>query len=85
MPDSIAKFEIIRCFYFWIKRHAGNQIKMKEKVAPTKVVLELQVITPIYETHCYHFDSSCDVQLDFEGEFNPMMMMIKGLVNLLRP
>jgi hypothetical protein len=24
-------------------------------------------------------DSSCDVQLDFEGEFNPMMaMMIKG-------
>jgi hypothetical protein len=31
---------------FWIKRHAGNQIKMKEKVAPTKVVLELQVINP---------------------------------------
>jgi hypothetical protein len=43
MPDSIAKFEIIgKMLYFWIKRHAGNQIKMKEKVSPTKVVLELQ-------------------------------------------
>jgi hypothetical protein len=32
-------------------------------------------------------DISCDVQLDFEGEFNPMMaMMIKGPIgNLLRP
>jgi ribosome-associated toxin RatA of RatAB toxin-antitoxin module len=31
MPDSIAKFEIIgKMLLFWIKRHAGNQIKMKE-------------------------------------------------------
>jgi hypothetical protein len=50
MPDSIAKFEIIgKMLLFLIKRHAGNQIKMKEKVAPTKVVLELQVIN--YHLH----------------------------------
>jgi hypothetical protein len=32
MPDSIAKFEIIGedALFFWIKRHAGNQIKMRE-------------------------------------------------------
>jgi hypothetical protein len=49
MPDSIAKFEIIEDAFIFIKRHAGNQIKMKEKVAPTKVVLELQVIN--YHLH----------------------------------
>jgi hypothetical protein len=42
MPDSIAKFEIIGEDAFILERHAGNQ--MKEKVSPTKVVLELQVI-----------------------------------------
>jgi hypothetical protein len=37
MPDSIAKFEIIgKMLLFWIKRHAGNQIKMKEKVHQPK-------------------------------------------------
>jgi hypothetical protein len=37
MPDSIAKFEIIgKMLLFWIKRHAGNQIKMKRKLHQPK-------------------------------------------------
>jgi hypothetical protein len=37
MPDSIAKFEIIgEDAFILIKRHAGNQIKMKEKVDQPK-------------------------------------------------
>jgi hypothetical protein len=57
MPDSIAKFEIIGEDAIFGLKGMQNQIKNEEKVAPTKVVLELQVINSIYidSKHCYHF------------------------------
>lgn len=58
------------------------KLKMKEKVAPTKVVLgaasDKLPFTLVANIDTIS-DSSSAVQLDFEGEFNPMMaMMIKG-------
>ncbi|SDI20077.1 hypothetical protein SAMN04488062_12713 [Flavobacterium omnivorum] len=84
MPENIAKFEVIGddAFIFGLKGMPEIKLKMKEKVAPTKIVLGaasdklpftlIANITDISE-------NSSDVQLDFEGDFNPMMaMMIKG-------
>ncbi|MFT4670537.1 MAG: hypothetical protein ACI9HJ_002118, partial [Ulvibacter sp.] len=58
------------------------KLKMKDKVAPSKVVLgaasEKLPFTLIANIDTISANS-CDVQLNFEGEFNPMMaMMIKG-------
>ncbi|MFT7395617.1 MAG: ribosome-associated toxin RatA of RatAB toxin-antitoxin module [Flavobacterium sp.] len=84
MPDSIAKFEIIGedAFIFGLKGMPEIKLKMKDKVAPSKVVLgaasEKLPFTLIANIDTISANS-CDVQLDFEGEFNPMMaMMIKG-------
>ena len=84
MPDNIAKFEVTGedAFIFGLKGMPEIKLKMKDKVAPTKVILGAASdklpftltgnITPTSE------DSS-DVQLHFEGEFNAMMaMMVKG-------
>jgi ribosome-associated toxin RatA of RatAB toxin-antitoxin module len=84
MPESIAKFEVIGddAFIFGLKGMPEIKLKMKEKIAPTKIVLGaasdklpftlIANITDISE-------NSSDVKLDFEGDFNPMMaMMIKG-------
>ncbi|OAB29039.1 hypothetical protein SAMN05444395_102202 [Flavobacterium fryxellicola] len=84
MPDNIAKFEVIGddAFIFGLKGMPEIKLKMKEKVAPTKIVLGaasdklpftlIANITDISE-------NSSAVKLDFEGDFNPMMaMMIKG-------
>ncbi|WP_158729470.1 MULTISPECIES: SRPBCC family protein [unclassified Flavobacterium] len=84
MPDNIAKFEIIGedAFIFELKGMPEIKLKMKEKIAPNKVVLGaasdklpftlVANIEPISE-------ASSSVKLDFEGDFNPMMaMMIKG-------
>ncbi|TDE07573.1 SRPBCC family protein [Flavobacterium sandaracinum] len=84
MPENIAKFEVIGddAFIFGLKGMPEIKLKMKEKVAPTKIVLgaasdklpftlvaNIDVVT----------ETSSDVKLDFEGDFNPMMaMMIKG-------
>lgn len=87
MPDSIAKFEIIGedAFIFGLKGMPEIKLKMKEKIAPNKVVLgaasdklPFTLTAGIEETSA---DTS-DVKLDFEGEFNPMMaMMIKGPIS----
>ncbi|MFT4983826.1 MAG: ribosome-associated toxin RatA of RatAB toxin-antitoxin module [Flavobacterium sp.] len=84
MPDSIAKFEIIGedAFIFGLKGMPEIKLKMKDKVAPSKVVLgaasEKLPFTLIANIDTISANS-CDVQLNFEGEFNPMMaMMIKG-------
>jgi hypothetical protein len=63
-----------RCFIFGLKGMPEIKLKMKES-HPTKVVLELQVINSIYidSNIATISDISCDVQLDFEGEFNSMM------------
>ncbi|MFV5695517.1 SRPBCC family protein [Flavobacterium sp. LB3P122] len=84
MPETIAKFEVISddAFLFGLKGMPEIKLKMKEKVAPNKIVLAaasdklpftlIANIDPIS-------DNSSDVKLDFEGDFNPMMaMMIKG-------
>jgi len=84
MPDNIAKFEVTgeESFIFALKGMPEIKLKLKDKVAPGKVVLgaasdklpftltgNINAIT----------DISSEVQLFFEGEFNAMMaMMIKG-------
>ena len=84
MPEKIAKFEVLDddSFVFGLSGMPEIKLKMKEKVAPTKLVLgaasdklpfTLEAdINPLSE-------NSSNVQLLFEGEFNAMMaMMIKG-------
>lgn len=84
MPENIAKFEVIGddAFIFGLKGMPEIKLKMKEKVAPNKVVLGAAsdklpfTLTANIDSIS---DSSSAVKLDFEGEFNPMMaMMIKG-------
>jgi ribosome-associated toxin RatA of RatAB toxin-antitoxin module len=87
MPDNIAKFEVTGedSFIFGLKGMPEIKLKMKDKVAPTKVILGAASdklpfsltanITPVS-------DDSSDVQLFFEGEFNAMMaMMVKGPIS----
>ena len=84
MPENIAKFEVISddAFIFGLKGMPEIKLKMKEKVAPNKVVLgaasDKLPFTLIANIEVIS-DSSSAVKLDFEGDFNPMMaMMIKG-------
>lgn len=84
MPENIAKFEVIGedSFIFGLKGMPEIQLKMKEKVAPNKVVLGA-ASDKLPFTLVANIDtvtaSSSAVQLDFEGDFNPMMaMMVKG-------
>ncbi|WP_291118400.1 SRPBCC family protein [Flavobacterium sp. UBA6135] len=87
MPESIAKFEVTGedSFIFGLKGMPEIKLKMKEKVPTSKVVLGAAsdklpftltgAIIPLSET-------SSEVQLTFDGEFNPMMaMMIKGPIS----
>ncbi|RTY91657.1 SRPBCC family protein [Flavobacterium sp. RSP46] len=84
MPENIAKFEVIGddAFIFGLKGMPEIKLKMKEKVAPVKIVLgaasDKLPFTLIANIETITEQSSA-VKLDFEGEFNPMMaMMIKG-------
>ena len=84
MPENIAKFEVIGddAFIFGLKGMPEIKLKMKEKVAPNKIVLGA-ASDKLPFTLIANIDSvsenSSDVKLDFEGDFNPMMaMMIKG-------
>lgn len=84
MPENIAKFEVIGddAFIFGLKGMPEIKLKMKEKVAPNKVVLgaasDKLPFTLIANIDAIS-DQSSAVKLDFEGDFNPMMaMMIKG-------
>jgi len=84
MPENIAKFEVIGddAFIFGLKGMPEIKLKMKEKIAPTKVVLgaasDKLPFTLIANIETVS-DQSSAVKLDFEGDFNPMMaMMIKG-------
>ncbi|WP_026709436.1 SRPBCC family protein [Flavobacterium frigidarium] len=84
MPENIAKFEVIGedAFIFGLKGMPEIKLKMKEKIAPNKIVLgaasdklPFTLVTNIEATS----ETSSSVKLDFEGDFNPMMaMMIKG-------
>ncbi|TAF72794.1 MAG: SRPBCC family protein [Flavobacterium sp.] len=84
MPENIAKFEVIGddAFIFGLKGMPEIKLKMKEKVAPNKVILGAAsdklpfTLTASIDAVS---NNTSDVKLDFVGEFNPMMaMMIKG-------
>lgn len=84
MPESIAKFEVLGddAFIFGLKGMPEIKLKMKEKIAPNKIVLGAAsdklpfILTAAIESVT---ENQSNVQLFFEGEFNPMMaMMIKG-------
>jgi hypothetical protein len=84
MPDNIAKFEVLGddIFNFGLKGMPEIKLRMKEGVPNSKIILNaasdklpFSLIANI-ETIS---ENSSEVQLDFEGDFNPMMaMMIKG-------
>lgn len=84
MPENTAKFEVTGddSFIFGLKGMPEIKLVMKEKIAPNKVILgaasdklPFTLTADINEVS----ESSSDVQLHFEGSFNPMMaMMIKG-------
>lgn len=87
MPDNIAKFEVIGedAFIFGLKGMPEIKLKMKEKVAPNKIVLgaasDKLPFTLVANIDTLS-ESSSAVKLDFEGEFNAMMaMMIKGPIS----
>lgn len=84
MPESIAKFEVTdeSSFIFALKGMPEIKLKKKETIPHSKIILGAASdklpfaltgnITAIDE------DNS-EVQLQFEGNFNPMMaMMVKG-------
>jgi ribosome-associated toxin RatA of RatAB toxin-antitoxin module len=87
MPDNIAKFEVIGedAFIFGLKGMPEIKLKMKEKTAPSQIVLgAASDKLPFTLTSNINSvsDSSSEVQLFFEGEFNAMMaMMIKGPIS----
>ena len=87
MPENIAKFEVTGedAFIFGLKGMPEIKLKMKEKVAPNKIVLgaasDKLPFTLVANIDTVSETSSA-VKLDFEGEFNAMMaMMIKGPIS----
>jgi predicted Rdx family selenoprotein len=87
MPENTAKFEVTGddSFIFGLKGMPEIKLRMKDKVAPNKVVLgaasdklPFTLTADINEVS----DASATVKLSFEGSFNPMMaMMIKGPIS----
>ncbi|MEO4005918.1 MULTISPECIES: SRPBCC family protein [Flavobacterium] len=84
MPENIAKFEVLdeNAFIFGLKGMPEIKLKMKDKVAPNKVVLgaasDKLPFTLTANINTLTANTS-EVQLLFTGEFNPMMaMMVKG-------
>lgn len=84
MPDNISKFEVIRdnAFVFALKGMPEIALEVKEVDAPNKVTLgaisDKLPFTLIGNIEAIN-ETSSNVDLQFEGDFNPMMaMMIKG-------
>lgn len=89
MPDNIAKFEVIddNTFIFGLKGMPEIKLRLKEKVAPNKVVFGA-ASDKLPFTLTANIDSvevnKSEVQMLFDGEFNAMMaMMIKGPISKL--
>jgi hypothetical protein len=87
MPDTIAKFEVLGddIFNFGLKGMPEIKLRMKETTPHSKVILAAAsdklpfTLTATIDTVSA---SSSDVQLLFDGEFNPMVgMMIKGPIS----
>lgn len=87
MPDSIAKFEVTDAdsFIFGLKGMPEIKLRMKEKVPYTKITLGAasdKLPFTLTGTIDALEAEQTEVQLLFEGEFNPMMaMMIKGPIS----
>ncbi len=87
MPDNISKFEVLSddTFLFALKGMPEITLKKKELVPPNKIVLgaaggklDFSLTGDIVENS----DNTSEVQLTFDGDFNPMMaMMIKGPIS----
>ena len=84
MPDSIAKFEVTDAdsFIFGLKGMPEIKLRIKDKTPNSKIVLGAAsdklpfTLTANIEDIS---ESSAEIQLLFEGEFNAMMaMMVKG-------
>jgi len=87
MPENISKFEVLEndTFLFALKGMPEIILKKKEALAPNKIVLGAAggkldfSLTVNIENES---EASSLVQLQFEGDFNPMMaMMIKGPIS----
>jgi len=87
MPENISKFEVLDddTFLFALKGMPEIELKKKEVIPPNKIVLgaaggklDFSLTGSIKEIN----EVSSEVQLTFEGDFNPMMaMMIKGPIS----
>ena len=87
MPENISKFEVLDDdkFLFALKGMPEIVLKKKDAIAPNKIVLgaaggklDFSLTANINEVN----ESLSEVQLDFAGDFNPMMaMMIKGPIS----
>jgi hypothetical protein len=84
MPENTAKFEVVgeESFIFGLSGMPEIKLKMKEKIAPNKIVLGAasdKLPFTLTADIISLSQNSSNVQLLFEGEFNAMMaMMIKG-------
>jgi ribosome-associated toxin RatA of RatAB toxin-antitoxin module len=87
MPENIAKFEVLGddIFNFGLKGMPEITLRLKEGVPNSKINLAAasdKLPFTLIATIDTLSDSSSDVQLHFEGDFNPMMaMMIKGPIS----
>lgn len=87
MPENISKFELIKenAFVFALKGMPEIALEVKEVSPPNRVVLgamsdkiPFTLIGNIEEINA----STSQAELQFEGDFNPMMaMMIKGPIS----
>ena len=87
MPDNIAKFEVLGddIFNFGLKGMPEIKLRMKKGIPNSKVVLNAasdKLPFSLIANIAAISESSSEVKLDFEGDFNPMMaMMIKGPIS----
>lgn len=87
MPENISKFEVLGedKFLFALKGMPEIILKKKEVIPPNKIVLgaaggklDFSLIVNIAKKDT----NSSEAQLEFSGDFNPMMsMMIKGPIS----
>lgn len=84
MPESISKFEVLEKdkFLFQLKGMPEIILEKKEVIAPNKIVLGAaggKIDFSLTGNITENTSDSSEVQLTFNGDFNPMMaMMIKG-------
>jgi carbon monoxide dehydrogenase subunit G len=86
MPENIAKFEVIdeNCFEFGLKGMPEIKLVKKGGTPNSQIVLGAasSKLPFTLTANLTEVNDSTDVQLAFEGEFNPMMaMMIKGPIS----